>query len=285
MRGKRLDDFHCVLGRAAERYASLHRRRRADAAAGGRAPAGLGPGLEDHAADLRLHQSHAAARSAGEVAAAAVRRRCCRATWRSSTRSTAASSTRCASAIRATRRCFARLSLIDETGERYVRMAHLACVGSHAVNGVAALHTELLKQTVLARLLRLDAREVPQRDQRRDAAALDGAEQSEAERADHRARSATAGSSNLEHELARIEPLPTTRRSRRSGGRSRPTTSARWPASSRSAPASRSIRSRSSTSRSNGCTSTSGSTSTSCTSSPCTTGSGDSRRRRSRRER
>lgn len=42
-----------------------------------------------------------------------------------------------------------RLSLIDETGERYVRMAHLACVGSHAINGVAALHTELLKQTVL----------------------------------------------------------------------------------------------------------------------------------------
>ena len=43
-----------------------------------------------------------------------------------------------------------RLSLIDETGPRYVRMAHLAAVGSHAINGVAALHTELLKQTVLA---------------------------------------------------------------------------------------------------------------------------------------
>jgi glycogen phosphorylase len=43
----------------------------------------------------------------------------------------------------------ARMSLIDETGERYVRMANLACVGSHAINGVAALHTELLKQTVL----------------------------------------------------------------------------------------------------------------------------------------
>ena len=42
-----------------------------------------------------------------------------------------------------------RLSLIDETGERYVRMAHLACVGSHAINGVAALHSELLKQDVL----------------------------------------------------------------------------------------------------------------------------------------
>ncbi|HEY9198217.1 MAG TPA: glycogen/starch/alpha-glucan phosphorylase [Gammaproteobacteria bacterium] len=43
-----------------------------------------------------------------------------------------------------------RLSLINETGERYVRMAHLACVGSHAINGVAALHTQLLKSDVLA---------------------------------------------------------------------------------------------------------------------------------------
>ena len=43
----------------------------------------------------------------------------------------------------------ARLSLIDESGERYVRMAHLASVGSHAINGVAKLHSELLKQTVL----------------------------------------------------------------------------------------------------------------------------------------
>ena len=42
------------------------------------------------------------------------------------------------------------LSLINEHGERYVRMAHLACVGSHAINGVAALHTELLKQDVLS---------------------------------------------------------------------------------------------------------------------------------------
>ncbi|MGF1570321.1 MAG: glycogen/starch/alpha-glucan phosphorylase [Nodosilinea sp.] len=43
----------------------------------------------------------------------------------------------------------ARMSLIDESGERYVRMANLACVSSHTINGVAALHSELLKQTVL----------------------------------------------------------------------------------------------------------------------------------------
>ena len=43
----------------------------------------------------------------------------------------------------------ARLSLIDESGPRHVRMAHLACAGSHAVNGVAALHTRLLQQDVL----------------------------------------------------------------------------------------------------------------------------------------
>jgi len=42
-----------------------------------------------------------------------------------------------------------RMSLIEDGGERYVRMAHLACVGSHAINGVADLHTELLKRDVL----------------------------------------------------------------------------------------------------------------------------------------
>ena len=42
-----------------------------------------------------------------------------------------------------------RLSLIDEAGGRQVRMAHLACVGSHAINGVAELHTQLLESEVL----------------------------------------------------------------------------------------------------------------------------------------
>ncbi|QNI30292.1 glycogen/starch/alpha-glucan phosphorylase [Alloacidobacterium dinghuense] len=42
-----------------------------------------------------------------------------------------------------------RMSIIDEHGEKFVRMANLACVGSYRVNGVAALHTELLKKEVL----------------------------------------------------------------------------------------------------------------------------------------
>ena len=49
----------------------------------------------------------------------------------------------------------AAISLIDEHGERRVRMANLAFVGAHSVNGVAALHTDLMKQTVFADLHKL----------------------------------------------------------------------------------------------------------------------------------
>jgi len=43
-----------------------------------------------------------------------------------------------------------RLSLVDEQGERRVRMAHLSIVGSHKINGVSALHSDLLVKTIFA---------------------------------------------------------------------------------------------------------------------------------------
>ncbi len=49
----------------------------------------------------------------------------------------------------------AAISLIDESGDRRVRMANLAFAGAHSVNGVAALHTALMKTTVFADLHKL----------------------------------------------------------------------------------------------------------------------------------
>jgi starch phosphorylase len=43
-----------------------------------------------------------------------------------------------------------RMSIISEEGGKRIRMAHLATVGSHKVNGVAAIHTQLMKQTIFA---------------------------------------------------------------------------------------------------------------------------------------
>ncbi|THV21555.1 glycogen/starch/alpha-glucan phosphorylase [Peteryoungia ipomoeae] len=48
-----------------------------------------------------------------------------------------------------------QISLIEESGERRVRMGNLAFMGSHSVNGVSALHTELMKETVFADLHKL----------------------------------------------------------------------------------------------------------------------------------
>ncbi len=43
-----------------------------------------------------------------------------------------------------------RMSIIDESGEHRIRMANLAIIGSHKVNGVAKLHTKLMKETIFA---------------------------------------------------------------------------------------------------------------------------------------
>ena len=59
-----------------------------------------------------------------------------------------------------TTRCSSSVSLIEEDHGRRVRMGHLAFVGSHKVNGVSALHTDLMKQTVFRDL---DTRSIPDR--------------------------------------------------------------------------------------------------------------------------
>jgi starch phosphorylase len=48
-----------------------------------------------------------------------------------------------------------RMSIIDETHGKRIRMAHLAIIGSHKVNGVAAIHTGLMKETIFADFHRL----------------------------------------------------------------------------------------------------------------------------------
>jgi starch phosphorylase len=73
-------------------------------------------------------------------------------------------------------------------------MGQLAFVGSHSINGVSALHTDLMKQTVFADLNKLYPGPHQQQDQRHHAAALADAVQSGADQADqraHRRRSST----------------------------------------------------------------------------------------------
>ena len=95
---------------------------------------------------LGLHQPHAAARGAGALAAARCSRACCRGTCEIIYEINARFLDEVRIRFWGDEARMARLSLIDERGERYVRMANLACVGSHAINGVAELHSELLKQ-------------------------------------------------------------------------------------------------------------------------------------------
>ncbi len=53
-----------------------------------------------------------------------------------------------------------QLSLIEESEEQQVRMAHLAIIGSHTVNGVSALHTELLKQTIFSEFHKMNPKKI-----------------------------------------------------------------------------------------------------------------------------
>ena len=62
------------------------------------------------------------------------------------------------------------MSLIEETPVRQVRMANLAIVGTHSTNGVAQIHSRLLREKTVADFRRDVPRSLQQQDQRRDAA-------------------------------------------------------------------------------------------------------------------
>ena len=71
------------------------------------------------------------------------------------TRSTAACSTRCGAGFPDDEGRVERVSLIEEGGERKIRMANLAIVGSHSTNGVAAIHSGLLRTVTVKDLAEL----------------------------------------------------------------------------------------------------------------------------------
>ena len=64
-----------------------------------------------------------------------------------------------------------KMSVIEEGHDKNVRMAHLAIVASHAVNGVSALHSELIRTSLVPEFAQL-GRKIQQQDQRRGATAL-----------------------------------------------------------------------------------------------------------------
>ena len=80
----------------------------------------------------------------------------------------------------------ARMSLIDETQGRRVRMAQLATIASHTVNGVAELPQQAAARVRAAGLFRARSRAVHERDQRRHAAPIYSAGKSGAGPVDHR---------------------------------------------------------------------------------------------------
>ena len=120
---------------------------------------------------LRVHQPHGAARGARAVGRLAFGH-CCRVTCRSSTRSTAASSTRCAPGSRATRRACSGCRSSQEGPEQRCGWRTWRSSGSAHVNGVSELHSRILRERLFHDFAEMWPKQVRQPDQRRDAAAL-----------------------------------------------------------------------------------------------------------------
>ena len=115
-----------------------------DADPAGRGEARMGPGVGHHAARACLHKPHAASRGAREMAGKVVRDMLPR-----HLEIIYEINRRLIDEVRTTiprrRGRIARVSLIEEGAGPHVRMANLAIVGSHSTNGVAAIHSELLR--------------------------------------------------------------------------------------------------------------------------------------------
>ncbi len=108
---------------------------------------------------------------------------------------------------------FRRMSLFDEDGEKKLRMAHLAIVGTHSLNGVSLLHTEILRSRPVPGVLRAVAGAFQQQDERDQSPALALGLQPHAVRADlrvHRARvghrPGVAGEARAVRRGARVPP-------------------------------------------------------------------------------
>ena len=67
---------------------------------------------------------------------------------------------------------FRRVSLIEEGYQRKVRMGWLSVVGSHKVNGVAAIHSDLMMTSTFADFARIYPERFYQRNKRCDTASL-----------------------------------------------------------------------------------------------------------------
>ena len=134
----------------AQRHPPGDGRRRADANSPRRGAPGLGPGLGADRRHAGLHEPHALARGTGEVAGrplravpAAAARDHLRDQLRGSSRDVQTAHPGDVDRLR-------RMSLIEETPVRQVRMANLAIVGTHSTNGVAEIHSRLLREKTVA---------------------------------------------------------------------------------------------------------------------------------------
>ena len=100
----------------------------------------------------------------------------------------------------------ARVSLIEEGPNKHVRMANLAIVGSHSTNGVAAIHSKLLRTVTVKDLAELFPHTVQQQDQRGHATALAVAGEPGARPHDHRRHRRLVGSPTSS-QLRKLKPL------------------------------------------------------------------------------